>query len=119
MVIRLHPFCAVTPGSEFRRSQLLAPLLDYDPLWHCFSERIDIGSHHPLLPISEPDRIRDLQAMLSRENHKSARMYYEAKLLLMLQDEVARRWQLPLPLATAPLTPGAVIGPLGMVHQTP
>ena len=116
-IIQLHPFCAITPGSEIRRSPLLAPLLDSHPLWHRFSERIDIGSHHPLLPISEPDRIRDLQAMLSRGNHKSARMH-EAKLLPMLQDEVTRGWQLPLPLATAILIPGAVIGPSGMVHQT-
>ena len=36
----------------------------------------------------------------------------------MLQDEVARGWQLPLPLAAAMLIPGAVVGPVGMVHQT-
>jgi hypothetical protein len=88
-VIRLHPFCAITPGSEFRQSKLLAPLLDSHPLWRRFSERIDIGSHHPLFPISEPGRLRDLHAMLSCGNHKSAKMH-EAKLIPMLQDEVAR-----------------------------
>ena len=116
-IIWLHPFCAVTPGSEFRQSQLLAPLLDSHPLWRRFSERIDMWSHHPLLPISEPDRIRDLHAMLSRGNHKSAKLH-EVKLIPMLQDEVARGWQLPLPLAAATLIPGAVVGPVGMVHPT-
>ena len=74
-VIRLHPFCAVTPGSEFRQSRLLTPLLDSHPLWCRFLERIDVGSHHPLFPISEPDRLWDLHTMLSCGNHKSAKMH--------------------------------------------
>ena len=55
--------------------------------------------------------------MLSHGNHKSAKLH-EAKLIPMLRDEVARGWQLPLPLDATLLIPGAVIGPVGMAHQT-
>ena len=116
-VIWLNSFHVVTPGSEFRQSRLLAALLDSRPLWCRFSKRIDVGSHHPLFSISEPDRLRDLHAMLSCGSHKSAKRH-ETKLIPMLKDEVARGWQLPLPLAAATLIPGAVVGPVGMVHQT-
>ncbi|KAI2492527.1 hypothetical protein MHU86_22009 [Fragilaria crotonensis] len=91
-----QPFSTLTPGSEFRPAETLAPLLSRHPLWRRFRERITAGAEFPLLPIDDVDRRTDVIAALARGNHKSARGH-EAKLLDMLKDEVRRGWQLPLP----------------------
>jgi len=75
-----------------------------------------MGVEHPLRPISEQDRLHDLSRMLQYGNHKSAET--EKPLLLsMLQEEVTRMWQLPLPLKALPRIPRGVLAPLGMVKQ--
>ena len=111
-----QPFSSLTPGSEFRPAALLAPLLSAHPLWPRFFERITVGADFPLTPISETDRRTDLQAILSRGNHKSARGH-ETKLLAMLKEEVERGWQLPLPKEAALELPGCEVAPLGVVSQ--
>jgi hypothetical protein len=72
--IAAQPFSAVTPGSEFRPAHLLAPLLSTHPLWSRFRERVTLGAQFvPLEPIDDDSRRTDLQAILSRGNHKSTR----------------------------------------------
>ena len=70
----------------------------------------------PLRPISDDARRTDLQATLSRGNHKSARGH-ETKLLAMLKEEVEKGWQLPLPKEAALELPGCAVAPLGVVSQ--
>ena len=91
-----QPFSTLTPGSEFRSADALAPLLSRHPLWRRFRERISDGADFPLTPIDDALRRTDVIAALARGNHKSARGH-EAKLLDMLKDEVRRGRQLPLP----------------------
>ena len=114
--IAAQPFSSLTPGSEFRSAALLAPLLSAHPLWPRFFERITVGAEFPLTPISDAERRTDLQAILSRGNHKSARGH-ETKLLAMLKEEVSRGWQLPLPKEAALELPGCEVAPLGVVSQ--
>ncbi|KAI2505215.1 hypothetical protein MHU86_9211 [Fragilaria crotonensis] len=45
--LRAQPFSALTPGSEFRPTELLAPLLSAHPLWPRFQERISEGAEFP------------------------------------------------------------------------
>ena len=108
-IVWLHPFCAVTLGSEFHQTKLLAPLC-WTPASHSGTISLSGSILGPttsqLLPILEPNRLRDMHVMLSRRNHKSAKLY-QAKLIPMLQDEVAGGWQLPLPLEAAMLIPVA------------
>ena len=112
-----QPFSTITPGSEFRPAHLLAPLLSHHPLWPRFRERITLGAEFPLTSIADTDRRADLQAILSRGNHKSARGH-EAKLTVMLKEEVSRGWQLPaLPKEAALELPGCEVAPLGVVPQ--
>ncbi|KAI2490851.1 hypothetical protein MHU86_23704 [Fragilaria crotonensis] len=91
--LRAQPFSALTPGSEFRPTELLAPLLSAHPSGRVFrsaSRRAEFRE------ISDSDRLADVRANLARGNHKSARGH-EAKLISMLKDEASRGWQLPLP----------------------
>ncbi|KAI2496591.1 hypothetical protein MHU86_17919 [Fragilaria crotonensis] len=115
--LRAQPFSALTPGSEFRPTELLAPLLSAHPLWPRFQERISEGAEFPLREISDSDRLADVRANLARGNHKSARGH-EAKLISMLKDEASRGWQLPLPREAALEIKGCEVAPLGMVAQT-
>ncbi len=115
--IRAQPFSALTPGSEFRAPELLAPFLSAHPLWSRFLDRISEGAEFPLREISETDRLADVRANLARGNHKSARGH-EAKLIEMLKEEVGRGWQLPLPREAALEIRGCEVAPLGMVAQT-
>ena len=115
--IRAQPFSALTPGSEFRPPELLAPFLSAHPLWGRFQDRISEGAEFPLREISETDRLADVRANLARGNHKSARGH-EAKLIEMLKEEVERGWQLPLPREAALEIRGCEVAPLGMVAQT-
>ena len=112
-----QPFSSITPGSEFRPAELLAPLLSLHPLWPKFQERISNGAEFPLRDIADADRIADVTANLARGNHKSAQGH-EAKLIDMLKEEVERGWQLPLPISAALMIKGCEVAPLGMVAQT-
>ena len=112
-----QPFSSITPGSEFRPAELLAPFLSLHPLWPKFQERISNGAEFPLREIADADRIADVHANLARGNHKSAQSH-EAKLIDMLKEEVERGWQLPLPQSAALMIKGCEVAPLGMVSQT-
>ena len=117
VALAAQPFSTLSPGSEFRSAQILAPLLSRHPLWPAFAERITDGAEFPLFDISDADRLADVAASLARGNHKSARGH-EAKLLEMLKDEVKRGWQLPLPKEAALELPHCEVAPLGVVSQT-
>ena len=95
-----QPFSTLTPGSEFRAAELLAPFLSMHPLWPKFQERISNGAEFPLREIADADRIADVHANLTRGNQKSAQGH-EARLIGMLKEEVERGWQLPLPRSAA------------------
>ncbi len=112
-----QPFSSLTPGSEFRPVELLAPLLSMHPLWPTFQERISNGAEFPLREIADANSIADVHANLTRGNHKSAQGH-EARLIDTLKEEVERGWQLPLPRSAALMIKGCEVAPLGMVAQT-
>jgi hypothetical protein len=49
--LAVQPFSTLTPGSEFRSADALAPLLSRHPLWRRFRERVTGGAEFPLFPI--------------------------------------------------------------------
>ncbi len=111
IALAAQPFSSLTPGSEFRPVELLAPLLSLHPLWPKFQERISTGAEFPLREIA------DVTANLTRGNHKSAQGH-KAKLIDMLKEEVERGCQLPLPKSAVLMIKGCKVAPLGMVAQT-
>ncbi len=88
-----QPFLSLSPGSEFRAAQLLAPLPSRHPLWAAFAERITDGAEFTLVDITDAECLTNVTATLARGNHKSARGH-KARLLELLKDEVKRGWQL-------------------------
>ena len=69
-----------------------------------------------LYPISTEDRLSDLTEALSYGNHKSATI--DPPILLnILAKEVAKGWQLPLPIDRLTEIPDIVTGPFGLAFQ--
>ena len=103
-------------GSEFLSVPLLEPLVGHHPLWPRLRRWLVKGAEFPLQPISEDDRVSDLNMALIRGNHKSAKLAIE-RVQELLHKEVLRGWQLPLPPENLILLPGAIVAPLGLVSQ--
>jgi hypothetical protein len=107
------PLC---PGSEFRPTAILDPLLQGHPLWPRAKKTLMHGAHLQVEPIEEDPRLQDLLEAIEFGNHKSA-IKYGPKLLLIFGREVEKGWQLTLPIFALQHLPGAVIGPVGIVSQ--
>ena len=114
--IRAQPFSGITPGSEFRPVDVLAPLCSGHPLWPRVRQYLTQGTECSMTPIAETDCLQDLQLMLARGNHKSA-LDDIKQVTSMLKDEVHHMWQLPLPPRAVLELPGAVLAPVGLAHQ--
>ncbi len=97
IALAAQSFSSLTPGSEFRPVELLAPS------YHC--------TH------SGPSSRRASPPGRNFRSAKSAQGH-EAKLIDMLKEEVERGWQLPLPKSAALMIKGCEVAPLGMVTQT-
>ena len=59
-------------GSEFRKSEVLLPLLQNHPLWNQMREMLTHGSQWPTEPIAEEVRAADLIEVLKFGNQKGA-----------------------------------------------
>ena len=105
-------------GSEFRSAKDLQPLLRHHTNWPAIKELIQNGVSYPLEDISEYDRIRDIEYMLRRGNHKSAEIKEnKGALEKSFTKEVKYQWCIPLLPSCIKLIPGASITPLGVAVQ--
>ena len=104
------------PGSEFRPYTLLDPIFDDHPVYPCVRRTILIGARFPSRPIPEEVRLQNLQAAIDYGNHKSA--IKEGPIVFnMLEKEVIRAWQLPLPIEVLVEIPDMVDNPVGDAQQ--
>ena len=92
-----EPLSTLQPGSEFRPASLLAPIFGGHPVWPRLEHILVNGAMMRLHPISNKDRLSDLSESLEYGNHKSA-VSGAPTLLKILAKEVAKGWQLPLPI---------------------
>ena len=106
----------LAPGAEFRPATALEPILAGHPLWPRVQFLLNHGSHYPLEPISESERMQDLSEAIEFGNHKSAQKDGHT-MLSTLSDEVRRGWQLPLPIELLDSLPTAVVSPMGLADQ--
>ena len=105
-------------GSEFRPAIDLQPLLRHHTNWPAIKELIQHGVSYPLEPITEYDRIRDIEYMLRRGNHKSAAIKENRQALeKSFNKEVKYQWCIPLLPSCITSIPGASITPLGVAVQ--
>lgn len=115
--VHAQPYSVVTLGSEFRPVHLLAPLMYQHPLWPNAHKWLTEGVSFPMSSLSSEDQREDLEAMLERGNHQSAKRR-PTLLTPALKEEVNKGWMLPLPISAARMLPGAVIAPMGIADRT-
>jgi hypothetical protein len=84
-------------GSEFRKPEVLEPLLLHHPNWRRCRDLLLKGSNWELDPLSNEDRIAKNNEFITRGNHKSA-ITYETELQKIINLEIQQGWMLPLPL---------------------
>lgn len=63
---------AIAYGSEFRKPDVLRPLLSMHPLWPKLEDILTNGAQYPLEPLEEELRVKDLKLALEFGNHKGA-----------------------------------------------
>jgi hypothetical protein len=59
-------------GSEFRKKDILQPLLEHHPLWSRFSSQLETGADFPLEELEPELKKKDLEEALEYGNHKGA-----------------------------------------------
>ena len=106
----------ISPGSEFRDSHLLGPLLHSHPHWESFKDMIDNGVSCDFAPLSEEQRLKDLDSALQRGNHKSASSQQDL-LESLIQNDVEHGHQLPVPKDIIKKIKGIVVQPYGIENQ--
>ena len=106
------------PGSEFRPTSVLQPLLEDFYNWDKLKSIITNGIVYPADAIDETDRLCDIQFMLDRGNHKSALDPLNAAALdKAFNKELAHGWSIVLPPDQVHRIKHASITPLGVATQ--
>eukprot|EP00957_Ditylum_brightwellii_P164231 12503399-Ditylum_brightwellii.AAC.1 len=77
-------------GSKFRPPNELRNLLGHRDYWRCLEKNMKEGVKYPMSKLPEKERKERLDAMLERDNHKSARGEENEKILLKLVKEDAQ-----------------------------
>ena len=105
-------------GAEFRPLHGLNLLFHRHHQWEKIQQIITNGVTYPLKPISEADRLKDIDTLIKRGNHKSAKITENRKALDKSFDkEVKYSWALPLPIHCIQHIKGACVTPLGVAVQ--
>ena len=105
-------------GAEFRPIQGLDLLLRHHPQWQKIRDIITKGVTYPLKPLTEEDRLHDIDTLIQRGNHKSAKITEnKAALEKAFDKEVKYSWALPITPDCIKLIPGACVTPLGVAVQ--
>jgi hypothetical protein len=103
-------------GSEFRKHWILSPLLGNHPLWPQMKSFLENSSQWPTEPISEEERIGDVEEALQFENHKRAQSQPEL-LLKLVTGDVIHGYTICLPLDKIIRIPHVCMAPLNIQAQ--
>ena len=99
-------------GSEFRPTTTIKPLLHRHPQWSKVEEILSKGAIYHLDPITEEDRLNDIQHMILRGNHQSAKIEEnKAALSKSFDKEVAAQWAIPIQIESTQKIPHACVTP--------
>lgn len=105
-------------GSEFRSIHLLDSLFKKHSKWNKLRSIITEGIKYPIDPISDEDRLNDIEFHLDRGNHQSASSDEGLSVLNKAYDrEVKLGWQIPILPSAIKLIKNASITPLGIAQQ--
>ena len=116
-LIKSHPDTTISYGSEFRKTEVLEPLLRRHPNWDRLRSILKNGSSWPITSIMNDDnRNKRNSELVKRGNHTSATKYAK-ELQCIIQTEVSNGWAVPIPISAISKIPGIEVAPLGIVHQ--
>ena len=109
------------PGTEFRKSKDLKPLLQQHKDWQKLKDIIDEGASYAVMEDPEyTDAIKrqDLEATIERGNNKSAKSKESEEFIKKNYDkEVDRAWMLPVTKESITSIKGAGVIPIGVTQQ--
>jgi hypothetical protein len=103
-------------GSEFKDPSLLEELLKDHLNWSKLRQILSSGAEFSLEPLSNDDRIQDLEYHLNRSNHKSA-LKNSRILDDLINKDIRHGFALPLPIETYKEFKNTSIAPLGCQEQ--
>jgi hypothetical protein len=104
-------------GSEFRPIDQLRKVLGGHPLFPELTEILSNGMDYRYSEeLTEDERMAEVSQMTERGNHQSAENEPE-RVKLLLGKDVTHGFSLPVPLATIPSIPGALVQPFRMTVQ--
>ena len=92
-------------GLEFRKWEVLGPLLQNHPLWPHLENLLISGSQWQMAETPKEDRIANLYKALSFGNHKGASSQPEL-LMKLVSGNVIHGYAVPLPLGKIARLPG-------------
>jgi hypothetical protein len=104
------------PGSEFKPSTVLEAVFSRHPLWPRVRLMLHKGVDPDYTPLTEAERVADLEEALVRGNHKSA-ANRPHELHKLMSSDVKRGYAIPFPRSRAHEIPGLVLIPAGVVAQ--
>ncbi len=104
------------PGKEFKRPVVLESVFCLHPLWQHMKDFLNDGSKWPLDEISEEERVKDLNEVLTFGNHKGALAKPEL-LLKLIGKDVKYGCSAPIPLNSVKRIPGLEMAPMNIMAQ--
>ena len=109
----------ISPGSEFRTLERVKEIWQYRENWQMIEEILTKGCTYPLQePQEDSTRLRDLEASITRGNHKSCEKPHLAKSLNEnIEKEIRRGYLIPLPVKYLKKLKNASVIPMGMSEQ--
>ena len=119
LAIKDHKDTILEPGSEFRKINQIEKIWQYRDNWNAIENTLKNGCIYPLKKTpDEVTRLKDLQAMIDRGNHKSSHVPHLAKCLdENIEKEVRKGFLIPLPVKYLKHLKNAVVIPMGMNEQ--
>jgi hypothetical protein len=103
-------------GSEFRKPDILRPLLCKHPLWPKLEDILINGANYPLEPLAEELRVKDLELALAFGNHKGATNKPDL-LEELVNKDVIHSYGIVLPLSKITKIPGVILAPMNIAPQ--
>ena len=115
-----HPNSTITPGSEFRKPEILEKLFSKHEDSKFIKSILTDGADYPIDTdvVNEEELKKNLLHMIQRGNHKSTLTADNQKeVQAVLEKETLRGWQFPIQIETILKIPGAMYIPIGMINQ--
>jgi hypothetical protein len=104
-------------GSEFRKPDVLRPLLSMHPLWLKLEDILTNGAQYPLEPLEEELRVKDLELALEFGNHKGASIKPDDLLVELVTKDITYGYGIVLPLKQITKIPGVIMAPMNISPQ--